>query len=500
MSRYLIGIDVGTYSSKGVLTDLDGNIIETATVAHDISIPSVGHVEHDADAVWWNDICLVSRALLAQSGVPPSAIQGVAISAIGPCLLPLDKERGPLRPAILYGVDVRAERQIQELERSLGADSILNFSNMGLTSQAVGPKICWLRENEPDLWSNTCHLVSANSYIVYRLTGQLWMDRHTAGHYMPLYNPKTQSWDARFAHEVCDISLLPKLAWAGEIAGAVTQDASQATGLCVGTPVTVGTVDALSEALSVGVVHPGDMMVMYGSTTFFIGIQNNPTPNPIFWSVDGLWPGQTNLAAGMSTTGSLTRWFRDGFCGDLPSEESYVELFKAAADVSPGANGLLVLPYFSGERSPINDPHARGVIAGLTLSHTRAHVFRAILEGVGFGIRHNLETFQTVGADVRRLVAVGGGAQSETWLQIISDITGAEQHLPQITIGASFGNAFLAGCATGTLTVDDLNRWVKPGATIKPRAQYKSLYDRLYAGYLNLYTQTKPTTQLLAAL
>ena len=497
MTTYLLGIDVGTYSSKGVVTDLQGRIMASASVPHTISITVAGQVEQDAELVWWHDVCTLSQSLLAQTGIDAVQIAGVAVSAIGPCLLPLDADMRPLRPAILYGVDVRAEREIVELEAAIGKPEVLQFCKMAFTSQAIGPKICWLKKHEPQHWEATSLLTSASGYLVFKLTGQHRMDRHTASHYMPLYNPETHEWDARYADLVCPLSLLPPLAWADEIAGVMSAQAALETGLAAGTPVAVGTVDALSEALSVGVVTPGDMMVMYGSTSFFIGIQDRATPDPRVWCVDGLSAGQKNLAAGMSTTGSLTRWFMDEFCHELDPATGYTQLFSAATKIAPGCDGLLVLPYFSGERSPINDSKARGEIVGLTLSHTRDHIFRAILEGVGFGIRHNLEAFQAIGARFDRLVAVGGGAQSMLWLQIISDITGVAQLVPAITLGAAYGDAFLAGQALGLLRQGQINDWVEPERMIQPNPSNKARYDFLYAHYLRLYESTKTLVHAL---
>ncbi len=230
---------------------------------------------------------------------------------------------------------------------------------------------------------------------------------------------------------------------------------------------------------------------MYGSTAFFILVVGKPTPDPRMWTVAGAFPGQYNVAAGMSTTGSLTRWFRDELAADLPDESAYATLFQQAESVTPGAGGLLVLPYFSGERTPINDPKARGVIAGLTLAHSRAHLFRAVLEGVGYGIRHNIEAFNQVGAEVKRIIAVGGGTKSTTWLQIVSDISGVPQVVPEITIGASYGDAFLAGLAAGVLQRDDLKHWVKSKGIIQPDSERRLIYDELYGDYLRLYQQTR---------
>lgn len=498
-AELLVGIDVGTYSSKGVLVSRDGQIVRQHVVPHGISLPAPGHVEQDADLVWWSDVLEILRELL--SGPYSGAdVAGIALSAIGPTLLPLDGAGRPLRPAILYGVDTRAGAQIDALNAELGEDAIFEHSGMALTSQAIGPKIRWLRETEPDIWAATRTLTTASSYLTSRLTGRHVMDHHTAAHFMPLYRPETRGWDVRWAAPVLgdqDLGRLPELAWSDTLAGHVTAEAAALTGLQAGTPVAVGTVDALSEAISVGAVRPGDLMVMYGSTTFFVLVQEAPTPDPRVWTVGGAFAGQHNLAAGMSTTGSLTRWFVDELARDLPTEEAYDALFSEAAHLAPGADGLLVLPYFSGERTPLNDPRARGVVAGLSLSHTRAHLFRAVLEGVGYGIRHNIETFRALGADVRRIVAVGGGTRGGAWLQIVSDITGEMQHLPEVTVGASYGDAFLAGLVSGQVTHADLDRWVTMAGTVQPDPALKDGYDRRYGLFRDLYEQTRATVHAL---
>jgi xylulokinase len=495
----LLGIDVGTYSSKGVLVTSAGEILRQHVIPHTVSFPAPGYAEQDADAVWWADVQAITTALLSgpYSG---EDVAGVALSAIGPTLLPLDSAGRPLRPGILYGVDSRAQTQIETLEAEIGTDTIFAHSGMGLTSQAIGPKIRWLREQEPEIWAKTATLTTASAYLTYRLTGRHIMDHHTASHSMPLYDPASRQWTAQFAVPVLgdsDLSRLPELGWSDERAGTVTAEAARLTGLREGTPVAVGAVDALSEALSVGVVNPGDLMIMYGSTTFFILVQDAPTPDSRVWTVGGAFAGQHNLAAGMGTSGSLTRWFADEFARDQPTGEAYDTLFAGADAIAPGSDGLLVLPYFSGERTPINDPHARGVFAGMSLTHTRDHLFRAVLEGVGYGIRHNIEAFRDLGADVRRVVAVGGGAKTRTWLQLVSDISGEAQHLPEVTVGASYGDAFLAGIAAGVLTRADLDSWVRPADMILPNAALKPDYDRLYGLYRDLYEGTKDVLHAL---
>lgn len=491
MSDLLLGVDIGTYSSKGVLVQADGVILKTHVVQHSMDIPQAGWAEQDADATWWGDFVIICKTLLDGSPYSGDDVAGVAVSAIGPCMLPLDKAGKPLRKGILYGVDTRASAEIEHLNVGLGEENIFNFSGMALSSQAIGPKILWMKNNEPDLWLQVDHITTASSYLIYKLTGEKVIDRHTASHFMPLVNGETLKWQDKLDSQLFDTNKLPRMGWSDALAGQVNSNGAEQTGLKLGTPVAVGAVDALSEGISVGVVNAGDLMIMYGSTTFFILVMDESVSDRRMWTVGGAYEGQYNLAAGMSTTGTLTRWFRDQFARDLLEDDAYAILFKSVENIPAGAEGLLILPYFSGERTPINDPKAKGVIAGLTLSHTREHIFKAILESVAYGIRHNIETFNSIGAPVKRVVAVGGGTQSRNWLQIVSDVAGIEQIVPEKTIGASYGDAFLAGLASGILQKDDLQHWVKTKDIIKPNLERHQQYEGLYQNYLALYRQTK---------
>ncbi|MEM6428583.1 MAG: FGGY-family carbohydrate kinase [Deinococcota bacterium] len=496
MADLLLGIDVGTYSSKGVLTTAEGEILGQHVVKHDMEIPQPGWAEQDADAVWWHDVVEICKTLLSgeYSGMDVAAL---AVSAIGPCLLPLDASGKPLRKGILYGVDARAEEEIGILNNQLGEETVYNFSKMAFTSQAIGPKILWLQRHEPEVWQRTKTLTTASSYLIFKLTGEHVIDRHTASHYMPLIDMETLEWSERFTDRLAPLDMLPKLGWSDELAGTVSPAAAELTGLKIGTPVTVGAVDALAEAISVGMTQPGDLMIMYGSTTFFILVLDAPKPDKSVWTTAGAFYKQYALAAGMATTGSLTRWLRDEFARDLPEAQAYSQLFDAAVNIAPGAEGLLMLPYFSGERTPINDAKARGVIAGLTLSHTREHIFRAALESVAYGIRHNLETFQQLGAPIRRVAAVGGGVRDNLWPQIVSDVSGMNQLIPKRSVGASYGNAFLAGLGIGQLKRSDLTNWAVYDHEVSPQADSREIYDNHYELYLELYQGSRATVHQL---
>jgi len=503
--QLLMGIDIGTSSSKGVLTTPDGQVLAQQTMEHGISIPQPGWAEHDPDRLWWHEFCSISRALLDATQYRAADIGGVAVSAIGPCLLPVGPDGAPLRPAILYGIDTRAVQEIADLNARYGEDTLYRAGGSVLSSQAIGPKIMWLRRHEPEVYRAAATFHSASDFMVFRLTGEQVMDAYTASLFNPLFSFDAQSWTSIYAEGIVDVARLPPVHHAAEIAGEVTAAAAAETGLVPGTPVTVGTVDAVAEAVSVGAIHPGDLMCMYGTTTFFILATDRPAPHPAMWSVCHALPGLFGMAAGMATTGALTRWFRDLFARELLTEgpdSAYAALAREAAKAPLGSHGLLVLPYFSGERTPINDPNARGVICGLTLAHDRGHVFRALLEGTAYGIAHNLAVMREAGEEARRIMAVGGGTKNPLWLQIVSDVSGVTQQAPEQTIGASYGDAFLAGLATGIVpSLDALDTdWVRIASTIDPDPAMHALYQPYYELFHQLRRDTENEQHALAAL
>jgi xylulokinase len=505
--KRLLGIDIGTYESKGVLTDIDGNVVALASIGHELSIPRPGLAEHDAEKVWWHDFVYICRQLLAASGVEPEQIAGVGLSAIAPCVLPVDRHGQPLRPGILYGVDTRATEEIIELERELGRDSIFANSALHLSSQAAGPKILWIRKNEPEVWSKTSKILTGSGYLVFKLTGEHVIDLYTATAYAPMLDIHKKAWNPQMTAPITPLDLLPRLLWSVDVAGIVTQEAARETGLAVGTPVIAGTADAASEALSAGLVNPGDLMVMYGSSIFFIQKTSQLLATDKFWGAMFLEPDTFAVAGGMSTSGSLTRWFRDNFASEEWANEkaggpnAYNALANMAAQSPLGSQGLVMLPYFSGERTPIHDSQARGLILGLTLSHSRADLYRAILEGVGYGIRHNIDEMSAEGVPPKRILAVGGGTKNPFWLQIVSDIAGIEQNVPDQTYGAAYGDAFLAGIGAGFYkNTQHISNWIHYRTVIRPDLSAQSRYEDYYQIYRKLYLDNRESMLRLAQL
>ncbi|MBA2546368.1 MAG: sugar kinase [Solirubrobacterales bacterium] len=488
MTELLLGIDIGTASSKGVLVRPHGEIVARAERVHGTSTPRPGWHEHDANVIWWDDL----RGLCEDLNVRDrGAIAGVGVSGIGPCLLPCDADDDPLRPAILYGIDTRAEAEVAELTEQLGADEILRRGGSALSSQALGPKLAWLARHEPEVWAATRHWHMVSSFVVARLTGTWVLDRHSASQCDPFYDLAAEDWNREWADAVVPGLPLPPLVWPGEVVGDVHPAGSEATGIPVGTPVIAGTIDAWAEAVSVGVRRSGDLMLMYGSTMFFVLVADEPAGNPSIWTTAGVDPGTLTAAGGMATAGSLTRWLRD-----LVGGPSFDELIAEAAAVAPGAEGLLLLPYFAGERTPILDPRARGTITGLTIRHDRGHLYRAVLEGVALGVRHNLEALAVEG-DVRA-VAVGGGTTGGLWPQIVSDVTGRSQEIPVETIGASYGDALLVAESIGL--VPPGTSWVRQPVMTEPDPSKAGLYDELNALYRALYPATSDIQHALATI
>jgi xylulokinase len=485
----LLGVDIGTSSSKGVLTTPDGTVVATAVREHSVSRPHPGWAEHDAREVWWEGFAAVTRELLPRAGDRP--IAAIGVSGIGPCALPATAEGEPLRPAILYGIDTRSVAEIAELTARYGAETIVERGGSPLTTQAVGPKLAWLRRHEPRVWERTRRLFMASSYLVHELTGEYVLDHHSASQTSPLYDSREHAWIDDWAREIAPGLELPPLAWPGEVVGTVTASAAARTGLATGVPVIAGTIDAWAEAVSVGVTRPGDVMVMYGTTMFLIEVLAERRTWPGLWGTVGVTPGTYDLAAGMATSGAVTDWLRQ-LTGAV-----YEELIEEARAAGPGAGGLVMLPYFAGERTPLFDPDARGLVLGLTLDHGRGHLYRAALEGTAFGVRHNLEAMRSAGGEAGRLVAVGGGTKGGLWTRIVSDVLGRAQTMPSVTIGACYGDALLAARAAGLSDGED---WNPPVGTVEPDRAAGKIYDELYAVYRGLYPATRDAAHALAAL
>ncbi len=489
--KLLLGVDIGTGSSKGVLTRADGQIVGISEQPHDLSLPRPGWAEHDPEAVWWTDFRAICDELLPLVG--GDGLAGVAVSGIGPCMLPCDADAVPLRPAILYGIDTRSMDEIDELTTLFGQESIVARCGNLLSAQSVGGRLLWMRRHEPELYARTKYWFMASSFIAHRLTGSYVLDHISASYSEPLYDVHAGTWIDEWCHQIAPGLAMPTLLRPSDIAGYVNAEGSRLSGLPQGLPVAVGTMDSFADAMSVGVRQPGDAVVIYGSTMSIVVVTEKAHSSPQLWSNAHLFENTYNLASGMATSGSLTKWLRD-----ILGNASFADLTAEVAAVGPGAGGLVALPYFAGERTPLLDPNARGAIFGLTLNHGRGHLYRALLEATAFGARHVLSAMAEAGATSTRCYAVGGGTTGGLWPQIVSDITGLTQEITEQSVGACYGDAMLAGVAVGI--VDRDATWSQTIATVEPNLANKALYDELSAIYLALHPRTVELQHLLAEI
>lgn len=490
-SPSLLGLDIGTLGVKGVLVTAGGRVLARARVEHGVSHPRPGWAEQDADRQWWSDGVAVIRQLLAVSGVDPAHIAAVGVSGLTPCLCLLDRDGRPLRPAILYS-DNRALMQLSRAQEILG---------LPLTAQAVTPKWAWLAEHEPDVVRSAWCVFSSHNYVVYRLTDVPSMDYDTASIVGGVFDAQDKTWDAKACAALgLDAGLLPPLHAATDRVGGVTAYAAQITGLRPGTPVIAGTGDTFPTIVGCGAVAPGDAMISFG-TTGLLTLTTRPlevaAAGPHFGADAAADGGAVTWAANVLTCGGLLMWFQDEFgatvvgAGLAPAQPpppalapDFATLDRYAAAIPAGSDGLVALPHLMGRRTPTPDPHARGVLFGLTPGHTAVHIYRAFLESFGYAVRQGYEPIRP---HVRRVIATAGGAASPLWRQIMADVLGRDiEYHPQS--GGSLGIAFLAAYASGLVgsfaTIRDA--WLADPTVSRPNLSTRRTYDDLYRLYCHL--------------
>lgn len=497
--QYLLGVDIGTYSSTGVLVEADsGMTVAEHVIEHSLELPHPGWAEHDADGVWWDEFVSICHVLLADSGVKSDQVKCVGTSGLGACVLPIDAAGKPLRKAILYGIDTRALPEIEELERVFTPEKIFQISGMHLSAQSTGPKILWIKNHEPQVHHKTRYFLTSQGYLVYRLTGKATLDILTAADYTPMFNTRLNSWHPETTPYITSVDKLPFPTWSCNIAGGVTETAARETGLAEGTPVIVGTTDGGAEAISAGVSRVGDLMIMFGSSSYFILLTEQLMPSKKLWAIGWLDSSAYTLQGGTATSGSITRWFRDQLAPiereaqAAGGEPAYAAMSRLLEQSPPGAHGLLALPYFEGERTPIYDSQAKGMLFGLTLSHTRADIYRALLEGVAFSIRNMISVMLAEGAAPRRIIGVAGGTKNRAWMQMVCDVANIQMDILEQENGAAYGDAFMAGVGVDIYRdLKDNANWVRKISTLTPNLQQHQRYAPYYDIFNRLYVQNK---------
>jgi len=489
-----IGIDIGTFETKGVIVNAAHEIIASHAELHTIENPRPQYFEMDAEAVWWGDFCKVTHALIEKTGIDPARIAGVGSSTLGCDCLPVDQNCRPLRKAILYGIDARSDQQIAFLKQYYGEAKVRAMFGGRMCSDDIAPKILWIKENEPEVYAKTYKFLTGSSFITAKLTGEYVIDHFLAkSSFIPLYS-LDGSIDEQQCTLFCRPDQLARCALVTDIAGGVTREAARQTGIPEGTPVIVGTGDSTAEAISVGLVEPGSLLCQFGSTLFFYYCTDHYVSDPRVHSSIFTVPDTYCIAAGTNAAGALTRWIRDTFyfdaleCERNGGENAYSVMARCADEIKPGSDGLIMLPYLYGERSPINDPKACGMFFGLNGSHTRHHLNRAALESVGYSAYQHIQLFRSLGLPVETMNVVGGGTKNRTWMQLVADILGIPLKVAKSWQSASYGDAMMAKIGTGVLQdFVALKNAIPENETIMPNAENRAIYEPISKFYDELY-------------
>jgi len=476
----LLGIDVGTSATKAVLLDRERGVVARAERPVELRSPQPGWAEEDPEQ-WWTNVCSLCREL------PVADVASVGVSGMVPAVVLLDAAGRPLRPSIQQN-DARAAREVEELRAALGP-GVLHRTGSPVTQQSVGPTTLWLARHEPQVWAATRAILGSYDYVAFRLTGELGVERNWALE-SGLYDLGTAAW----AGDIClaagiDPGRLPPPRLPDEVAGQVTPRAAADTGLPAGTPVVGGSADHVASAFAAGVVRPGDLLIKLGSAGDILLACPEPLVDDRLYLDHHLVPGLYLPNGCMATSGSFVRWFQRELAGGAP-----LELLDAEAEAAgPSAGGIVALPYLLGEKTPLNDPLARGAFAGLRLDHGRGHLFRAVLEATAFGFRHHLDVFAELGQRPARVRTANGGARSRLWKQIVADVIGHPLETLAEAAGSELGAAFAAGMGVGAFRRwDEIERFVTVSGTVEPDPAARDLYEGPYAAYLALYPALRP--------
>jgi sugar (pentulose or hexulose) kinase len=497
----LLGIDIGTQGVKGILVDPTGKIVAQHHIEHGSTYPNPDWCEQDMTTNWWENPVTVIRELLNADDVHAEQIKIVSASGLYPALGPTDSNGNPITKAILYS-DNRSVEEVAEVNQALG---------LKLTSEELTPKLIWFLRHEPELAKQMGMFFDAAHYLVYKLSGEYVTDTITTGLYGAIYESPSASW----RREVCEqfgipLGILPKVHPPAEIIGTVSKEAAEITGLAEDTPVLPGMPDLVASLISVGAVQTHESAAYYG-TAGLVPVMKEDLLNAVFHPYPiperGLTPQDGYIfdyPTYSLTTGDIVRWFRDEFAPvelelqDLVDKKSaYAQLDDLAQNIPPGSEGLVMLPYLLGQRSPQFNPQASGVLFGIKKGHTRGHVFRAILESFGYNIRHGLESFYPLGHPIKRLIATGGGAASQLWRQIVTDITELKQEYVPDADGP-IGCAYLGGLALGIFNDFDIlqSDWVKVTAETIPNPENTEIYESGYQVYVELHSALQPVYDL----
>jgi ribulokinase len=504
---YVIGVDIGTQSTKALIADRHGTLVAQHASHYQPDTPRPFWAEQ-WPSVWRDALANSVARCVADArarGIPRGAIRALAISSLyGGSGIPVDDTLEPLHPCLIW-MDRRATAQADQVRAHPSLERLLAITGNGVDSYYGYTKILWLREHRPDVWARTRWFLPPNAYLAYLLTGEVAVDHSSAGNLGGVYDVARRGWST----EALDLLGIParmmpeRLVASTEAVGALRPEWADRLGLDAGLPVIAGGVDAAVATFAAGVTRPGQHVAMLGTSMCWGYLDHHADARHGLVSMPHVFNGAHDLYVfgGAIAAGASVTWYREQFCqAEIaaaraePGGDPHRLLEAQAAQVPAGAGGVTFLPYLMGERSPVWDAQASGAFIGLSLYHTRAHLYRAVLEGVAFALRHNIEAGRRgTGALDDRLIVVGGAAHSDLWMQIIADVTGFPVWTIEQDVEAAMGAALLAALGAGLVDAAAARRgWVTLVERARPDPERRALYDTRFGVYADLYPALRP--------
>ncbi len=509
---YVIGVDIGTQSTKALLMSTQGEVQAQASASYQVEQPRPLWAQQWPQ-VWLDAVYDTVAASVRRSQVPAARVKAICISSLyGGSGIPVDAGIEPLHPCLIW-MDRRAIAEAEWVRSHLDVEQLARITGNGVDSYYGYTKMLWIKRNLPEVWSRTRYLLPPNSYVQYHLTGELAVDHSSAGNIGGIYDLAARAWSPDMMEALgIDPALMPqRLVAPGQIIGHLLPAAAQRLGLLPGTAVVAGGVDAAMATLAAGVVAPGNHVAMLGTSMCWGFIKQHSDASPGLINMPYVHETATTTYSfgGAITAGAAISWFREQFCTEekqaaalAPGVEVHQLIEREAAKTPAGAEGLLFLPYLMGERTPIWDARASGAYVGLSLFHHKAHLYRAVLEGLAFALRHNMQQGGDAGCNLDpQLIVVGGGTASDLWMQIIADVTGYDVFTIEEQVEAPLGGAVLAAMAIGAVeNVEVIRQWRTLRLRARPDPANTALYDQMFAHYCASYDALKPIMHRLADL
>lgn len=508
--KYLIGTDIGTSGTKSIIMDLKGKLIAQDLEEYDVLTPKPLWAEQWPD-IWLNatkESIKKTVAKAGEKGVSVKDIEGIAISGLyGGSGIPLDKDMKPIRPCMIW-MDRRADEETKWVLEHVGEEKLLEITWNGADPYYGFTKMLWLKNNEPENWKKTKMFLPPNDYVIYKMTNEIAIDYSSAGNIGGIFDMNTRTWSTELMEQMgIPVSMMPqRIVESTDIVGGLTKEMANELGLYEGLPVIAGGIDCGAANIGLGVFEPGIYAAAIGTSMCgaLISKEKITGKGLIAWPYLYDAKNLTYYFAGGNTAGAIIKWFRQTFCDfELENEKNggpnaYDVLNGAAEKLPAGSEGVVVLPYFMGERSPIWDSDAKGTIVGLSLSHTKAHVYRAFMEAVAYCLRNAMEAS---GNDFGEYILIAGGVtKSEVWKQIFADVTGYPVVCPKYDVEANMGDVMLAGIGTGVLTYDEIKTWQVLDEPIMPDPENHKKYNGYFEVYKNVYKHLKDDMKELTKL